>query len=70
MSERTKELEMFVKKNGSDILKKFNEVLKQNESTAYLRVVEAKVSYATDPFPQGRPTAEKIEGGWIIWKNR
>jgi len=70
MNKQTKELEAFVKKNGPDILKEFNEVLKQNDSTAHLRMEEVKISYATDFVPQKRVEVEEVEGGYIIWKNR
>jgi len=70
MNEQTKELEAFVKKNGPDILKEFNEVLKQHEPTTLLRVEKVKMSYATDFAQQERITVEKVEGGYIIWKNR
>ena len=59
MSEITKKLETFIKKNGREILTKFDAVLKGYDLPAPLTVLEAKISYSPNQ-PSGQKVAEVI----------
>lgn len=70
MSQADQQLEDFMRKNGPEIMKRFNAVLAEYPSLAHQTVAEAKVSFAKAQPTRSEPTVQPIEGGYIIWKNR